>query len=487
MADRRDDTAVVPDPSPGVPPVEPAAPAPAPAPAPARRPGVVLWAPGRRGVTTGLILLITVAAFEAMSVGTAMPTIVAELHGQAYYSWPFSAFLAATVIGTVVGGRSADRRGPARALLAGPGLFLAGLVVAGTAGSMAVLLAGRALQGAGAGTMLVAVYVLVAQVYPESERPVVFGATSAAWVLPSLLGPPLAGLATEHLGWQWVFLGLIPLVVVACVALLPVLLGMRGQAGELAARGQDGAEHGVGRTAAAIGAAAGVTMIGWAAQHPSWPALAGAVAAVAVLVPSLRTVLPAGTLGARRGLPAVVAGRGLLAGAFFGVESFVPLTLTALHHASPTMAGLPLTVGAIGWSAASAWQARHPELARPVLVRRGFLVLAGSLAAVSVAVTGLPGVLLLPVWTLAGAAMGLAYPSISVLVLGLAEADHRGRASASAQLADTLTSSLTVSLGGVLLLAFAVGPAVLTLTLLMAGLAGLGALVAGRTAVAPRP
>src|SRR5262245_36770335 len=100
-----------------------------------------------------------------------MPTIVAGVHGEALYSWPFTAFLAASVAATVLSGRLSDRFGPVPAAFLGPGLFLAGLVIAGVATGMPVLLAGRVLQGLGLGTMTVAVYVLVALVYPPDRRP----------------------------------------------------------------------------------------------------------------------------------------------------------------------------------------------------------------------------------------------------------------------------------------------------------------------------
>ena len=191
--------------------------------------GSALWAPERRGATVGVLLLVMLAAFESMGVTTALPTIVRDLHGEALYSWPFTMFLAAQVVGNVVSGRVCDRRGPAPMLMLGPLLFALGLLVAGTAGSMAQLLAGRALQGFGGGAEVVAVYVMIAAVYPERDRPVVIGAMSAVWVVPSLVGPAVAGLLTQYVNWHWVFLGLLPfeligwVLVVAVVRRLPVV------------------------------------------------------------------------------------------------------------------------------------------------------------------------------------------------------------------------------------------------------------------------
>src|SRR5262245_44029823 len=143
--------------------------------------------------TIGILLVITLVAFEAMAVATAMPTAVSSLHGLAYYGWAFTGFLVANMVGLVAGGEVADRDGPRRSLLAGLGIFTAGLLVAGLAPDIGVFILGRSIQGFGGGLVLVAVYVVIAEVYDESLRPRIFAALSAAWVLPSLIGPAVSG------------------------------------------------------------------------------------------------------------------------------------------------------------------------------------------------------------------------------------------------------------------------------------------------------
>jgi MFS family permease len=440
-----------------------------------------LWARDRRAATVGLLLLITMVAFEAMSVGTAMPTMVAELHGQALYSWPFTAFFAASVTGTVLSGRVSDTRGPRLPLLGGPVIFGTGLLVASAAPSMMVLLAGRVLQGLGAGVIVVVAYALIALVYPERDRPAAFGAISAAWVVPALVGPAIAGLVTEHASWRWVFLGLTPFVLVGAVLLVPLVRTLPRAAPGTAQRGT---RHGVIVAAAAAGV--GLSALTWAAQHPALVVAPLAVAGLVLLVPALRRLLPPGTVTARPGLPTVVLARGLLTGAFFGVEVYLPLTLTAVHGTSPALAGLPLTIGALGWSGASALQGRYPDIPRHRLLRAGFLLLAAGLAGTTVAAfAGLPYWLVLPVWTVAGAGMGLAMPSLSVQLLDLSPPGERGFNTAALQIWDILMSTACIGFGGVLLIAIAStdapAPAVVPLDVLMAGLALTGAALATRT------
>src|SRR3954453_10030275 len=107
------------------------------------------------------------AAFEALAVTTIMPIVTADLNGRALYSLTFSSTLAAGIVGMVVAGSWADSRGPAIPMLTSITLFGAGLATAGTAPSMVVFVAGRFLQGLGAGAITVALYVLIAKVYPS--------------------------------------------------------------------------------------------------------------------------------------------------------------------------------------------------------------------------------------------------------------------------------------------------------------------------------
>lgn len=433
-------------------------------PAPSR-----LWSPERRWPTTGILLLVTLFAFEAMGVGTAMPTMVRELKGEALYAWPFLANLAASIMATVFSGRLSDRRGPKPAILIGVVLFLAGLVVAGIAGNMAVLLAGRVLQGFGVGFLIVAVYVLIAVAYPEDSRPAVFGALSAAWVVPSLVGPAVAGWATEHLSWRWVFLAIIPLVLFGIVLLVPVLRKVPPHAETPPQRKY--------LPLAAVAVGLGVTGLSWSLQHRTWWML---VVALLLLAPALRILLPQGTLIARRGLPVTILARGLLAGTFFAVEGFIPLTLTVVHGYSPLEAGIPLTLSALGWAGASMWASRHPEIERHTLVRTGFLFVATGVAAVTlIAPTWGPAFLTPVLWAVAGAGMGMATSSVGVLMMAASPEADRGFNSAALQLSDMLFSATMIGLGGVLVVATAPTAGVVALNLSMAALAVVGAVLTG--------
>jgi MFS family permease len=436
-----------------------------------------------RATTAGIVLVISFIAFETMAVATALPTAVAELRGLAWYGWSFTALLVASVVGMVAAGELTDRTGGRRPLVAGIAVFLAGLAVSGLAGTMLVFVLGRAMQGLGIGLVIVVTYVIIGEAYPEGLRPRVFGAISAAWVLPALVGPVVAGALAEGVGWRWVFLGLLPPFLAGSALLVPTVRRLRPPA--------DPAPLRPARWAAAVLTAAGIATLQSGAQRADRGGAVAAAVGLVLLAAGLRVLLPRGTVRLRRGVPAVIAFRGMLAGSLFSVESLVPLTLTVVHGYSATAAGLPLTLSALGWSSASWWQGRHPQVPRHLLVRTGFTAVAVAAAGMAVvAQPATPPWLVYLLWPVAGAGAGLVMPSVGVLLLALTPEAQRGANSSALQISDSTTSALCIGLGGALVAASERGvlglPAAVAIQgTLMVGLALTGALLAGR-ARAPR-
>ena len=210
--------------------VEPVtAPDPAPAPDRVARDGdarqhrstgrVGVFHPATPLLSVSLLALITVIAFEGMAVSTAMPDAARELDAVRSYGLAFSVMLTTQLLGIVLAGVWCDRSGPLPSLFAGQLLFAAGCGhVRRRRRPSGRSSPGAGVAGLGAGLIIVAVYVVIGRAYPESLRPKVFSVISAAWVLPSLLGPPIAAWVTTTWSWRWVFWLVVLPVVVAIVA-----------------------------------------------------------------------------------------------------------------------------------------------------------------------------------------------------------------------------------------------------------------------------
>ncbi|SCE74179.1 Major Facilitator Superfamily protein [Micromonospora purpureochromogenes] len=445
-------------------------------------PAARLYDPRLRAMTVGSVALVSLLAFEALAVGTAMPTVARALDGLALYALAFGGTFAAGVLAMVLSGIWCDARGPRVPMWSGVGLFMAGLLLAGTATAMGQLVVGRAVQGFGSGLLSVALYVVVGQAYPEELRRRVFAAFAAAWVVPSLVGPAVAGLIVEHLGWRWVFL-VVPAVAVPAALLvhsglrtLPAPVGGRVPVGALARIGW----------AAGAGVSAALLHHGGQQRGPlAVPLVVLALVGLACCAPRL---LPAGFLRAARGLPTVIGLRGLASAAFTGAEVVIPLMLSRERGFTPTAAGLVLTVGAVSWSAGSWLQGRLPApRSSATFPRAGLACITLGTATVALAVApAVPVAVAVAGWAVAGTGMGLLFPSLSVLTLDLSAPGEQGRNSSSLQLGDSLFAATVLALTGTVLAAGAApGPVDYAGMLAVAAGCGLlGLLFAGR--VVPR-
>lgn len=442
-----------------------------------------IFGPVYRTATLGILIVITLIAFEGISIGTIMPAVSASLDAIDLYGWSFSAFLMASLFVNVVAGMWADRRGHTLPFLLGVVVFVAGMVLAGVALTKGLFIVARAVQGFGAGSVVVAAYVMIARVYDMDARPKMFAALSAAWVVPSLVGPAVAGVVADTVGWRWVFFGLVPFVVPAVIMLVPALRMSAGPGGD----GEDAGRTGAGATtlsAAATAGGAGALLYGVDNLHIA-PAIGAGlcVCGLVLLLIGCPRLLPAGALLFRRGLPTTIVMRGLFSGAFFGVNSYIPLILHDVRGFSTTAAGLAITVGAIGWSAGSYLQSKG-DLDRVGLIRWGaWGVTLGVVISALAGVDTMSGWITVPAWTIAGLGMGIGISSVNVTAMSQSPDEQQGATSAALQVTDTLGASLTIGVGGALINLIGhddLSRAYIVITLLMALVGAFATLVAGR-------
>jgi MFS family permease len=409
------------------------------------RPVVSLLDPRIRALTVGLVTIITLVAFEALAVVTVLPEVAADLRGVSLYGWATSAFFLGTTVGIVLAGSETDRAGPARPFAAGLLLFGIGLLVATLAPTMPVLVAARGLQGLGGGAIPAVATATIGRAYPAALHPRVFAVLASAWVVPGLGGPALSGLVAAHAGWRWVFGGLLPLTVAAGLIPLRALRALPAGASD-----GPGGEPVPVLDAVRLSAGAGLVLAGLTCRSLVGLPLVGV--GIGCGFRPLRRLLPAGTLRLSPGIPAAVACRGLLTWAFFGADTFVPLSVTSVREASTTTAGLAVSSATLCWTAGSWMQAR---LAGRVQERT---LISGGLAMIAIGTAGFATVLLpgqVPLaasiagWGVAGLGIGMSYSTIVTLVLARTPQHRRGSASTAVALTDNLGTALGAGISGV--------------------------------------
>ena len=423
-------------------------------PSPTRPPVDGLWSPRHRVLTVGLVLTITLVAFEALAVSTILPIVSNELGGQRLYGWVFAAFLLASLLGIVVIGGLIDRGGLVRPFVAGLALFSIGLVIGGLAPSMEVLVFGRVLQGLGAGAIPPVAYVAIGRALPEQLRARMFATLSTAWVLPGVIGPAVSGVVAEQLHWRFVFLGLLPLIVVAGALTLPALAR---SVPVMSADADEAAVDAIRRKlpwALLVVAGTGLVVAG-TTDARLFPGGALAVGGLLLGLPAFRRLTPPGTLRAIPGVPAAVLARGFTTFAFFCPNAYVPLALQDWRGLDAATAGIALTVSTIAWTAGSWIQApRFMRVGARRFVTIGMSTVAlGTVLVMLVLVPQIPFFIGIIAWGLAGLGMGMSYSPLSLVVLAESPAGTEGAATSGLQLSDVIGTAVGTGIGGAIVAA----------------------------------
>ena len=437
-----------------------------------------VFAPRYRAMSVGVLLSVSVVAFQALGVGTVMPAVARDLGGLDRYGWAFSTFMLASVIGSVAAGQDADRAGPVRAYVGAIAAFSAGSVIAALAGSWTLLLVGRALEGLGAGALGVVTYASASRAYPAAMYGRMLALMSSAWVLPSLVGPAVAGLIADHATWRWVFVLLLPFLPVAVMLTLPGLRALSRPRLAAAPR----------RLPEALALAAGIGLLLGALGLPLPLLVALAAAGLALALPAFGRLMPTGILRFARGLPSGILVRGLLAIGFLGCDAFLPLALTELRGFSVSQAGLVISAASLSWSLGSFLQARLDRLdggagrARRMLGGLAVLLCGIVITTAGLVADAVPVAVVVAGWMIAGFGIGIGYASVGAIVLASAPGGEEGSVSAALQLIETIGVALFTGVGGALI---AVGidrgwDAVAALALVFAG--GAAAALAGLAA-----
>jgi len=300
--------------------------------------GRALWT-----VFAALMLGMFLAALDQTIVSTALPTIVGDLGGLNHLSWVVTSYLLASTVSTPVYGKLGDMVGRKPLFLAAILIFLAGSMLAGLSQSMGELIGFRALQGIGAGGLMVGAQAIIADIVPPRERGRYMGLIGSVFAVASVAGPLLGGFLVDNLSWRWVFYVNMP---VGALAVLIVATRLHLHTPTVRHRIDV-----LGALLLSAGVSALILLTTWGGNEYAWGSatIVGlGIVGVALLLlfvwwetRAAEPILPLSLFRSR--VFSVASAMGFTIGmAMFGAIVFIPLYLQLVYGASPTSSGLRL-------------------------------------------------------------------------------------------------------------------------------------------------
>lgn len=405
----------------------------------------------RGPILLSLMLATALVALDATIIATASATIARELGGFDQVPWLFSSYLLAQAVATPLAGRLADVLGRKRLMLAGVTLFFVGSLLCGLAPTMGVLIAGRVLQGLGAGVVMPVSMTIAADIYTLEERAKTQGYLASVWAVSAVVGPTLGGVFSEFTSWRWIFLVNIPLCALG--------------AWTLARRYHEAARDGEREPIDYVGAAllsggSTLLLLGLLEGGSTWAwdsaasvvVLAASIVLLAVFVAhALRARHPVVNVRILRrrvyGVPAAVS---LLVGVVvLGLSTYVPIYAQGVLGSGPLLAGFTLAAMMVGWPISASNAGR-------LYLRVGFRLTA--LVGTTLVLTGTGLTLLLggstPLAAVAaacfviGAGMGLTAVPTLIAAQSAATFSERGAVTGTTMFARSLGSAVGVAACG---------------------------------------
>ncbi|MGW2584982.1 MDR family MFS transporter [Streptomyces virginiae] len=404
-----------------------------------------------RVVLMALMIAMLLAMLDNMIIGTAMPTIVGELGGLEHLSWVVTAYTLATAASTPIWGKIGDMYGRKGSFLTSIVIFLIGSALSGMAQDMFQLIGFRAVQGLGAGGLMVGVMAIIGDLIPPRERGKYQGMMAGVMALAMIGGPLVGGTITDHWGWRWSFYINLPLGVVALAMVTAVL--------HLPKKRSQGKIDYLGAALLTVAITSTVLVTTWGGNEYAWGSVE-ILDLIAVGVLSTAAFLYAETKAAEPVMPlhifrsrnfTLMSVIGFLVGfAMFGGVLYLPLFQQSVQGASATNSGLlllPMLLSMMvvsliaGRVTTSSGKYKMFPIAGGALMVVGMFLLATMDTGTTRLVSGLYMAVL-------GAGLGFLMQITMLVAQNSVEMKDMGVASSSATLFRTLGGSFGVALMG---------------------------------------
>ncbi|GAB3050832.1 MDR family MFS transporter [Intrasporangium mesophilum] len=310
-----------------------------------------------RNIFIALMLGMLVAAISQTIVGPAMPRIVAELGGMDHYSWLATAAMLVSAITVPIVGKMSDLYGRRSFYLGGLVVFMAGSVLSGFAQNFWWLIAARAIQGIGMGTLMPLSQTIIGDIIPPRQRGKYQGLMGGVFGLSSILGPLVGGFVTDHFGWRWLFFISLPVGVAAYFG-ISRFLHLQHTPRETVIDRAGVALLSLSLILLLVPTSLGGTTLAWGSWQVVTMYAAGIVALVAFIVVERRAVEPVLPLRLFRSSLFTLSNFAafMVSVMMFGAMIYLPVYAQGVLGASATNSGLilmPMSVAMIGLSIVS--------------------------------------------------------------------------------------------------------------------------------------
>ncbi len=397
------------------------------------------------------LLALFLGALDALIVAAAMPTVVADLGGLPLYSWVYAAYFLARAIALPIFGKLTDRFANRPLCIVAIGTFMSGSALAGLAPNMALLIAGRAVQGVGAGGVFALVYVVLSDIASPDQRGKTLSLASSIWGIASVLGPTLGGLIVTYFSWRWVFLINLPLGALSLAGMARFLVEVRVKRRQVPLDVWGALTLSVTILTVLLLLLMGGRDWSWV----SWPAAGLTVTAVVAAVGfwlaerrAVDPVLPLSFFKApdfRGGNLAVF----FSSFAIFPLFAFAPLMLQIAQGYSPMLVGMAMLSLSLGWSLGSLGMGQVVQGMgeRRAAICGGVLLIAGCALTLSLNAFDSPW-WTFAVFLLVGVGMGFVTLSTLLVVQQSVDGSDLGVATSSHQFARTLGGTVGIGVCG---------------------------------------